>query len=812
MSIFKESFKPFVRKQIEIKQTKIGQGDRTYFLQRQCTIRMSSGVDIEGSNKIAKENVLEGGTKIVTTTGEEGDIINNFSNKIGFNGAYDQPSDGFGYVPMPGITSVNIKTKTAYGSLREAIVKFECHSTKQLSLLEKLYMRPGYPCLLEWGWTPYIKNNGTTESNLVYLSNDNKFWNGEYDQDSLQRAIIAKKEKFESNYDGLYGIVKNFNYSVRPDGGYSCTTELISIGEVLESLGGRLSDQDNTKPYLEKTLEDLSQYAEALSNYRPTNEELNNFEEQIRSGSIKLPNETLYKGDISKYDQDRFNTAGPGYGSKQGLMDYELLREQEKQDFLANYSTLNQQLIKYFNTKDPNPSIWIKWRDFIGIINNSIPLDANSFPLIRVTHDDLDFNENLINDDLLTVSTGVQPKSRGTDLLQGCGIFTYYKNLSFSVNPNICLFPENIKRLLPGKAPILEKSRRIGDIAFEVSYLYKTFKSQYYTEDEFSEQVPNENFSIGNFIKKIWDDVNTSCGNGHNFQIQNDFERNHRIRIIDLGFTGEGITSNNLFTLNVLNTKSIVRDFNYDLSIPSALTSTIAIAAQNPDDPESLEEVTFAAFNRGVKNRFIKSKNNDLNWAEVGKNGWYSNASYSTSEKKLFKFMELKIALEVYLQRLKLTSDLDPGSPEFDTLIRAQSYNRGVEGDQKKIKLVGDPYTDYNEIPGSDLSSATIALKFLNTAKADLGRLSIPGRENRIIGEPKNTQPDISSIIPLKFNAKLDGISGIIIGNVFKIDPSKLPELYKDNKVAFIVTGEEQQIDGQDWTTTITGQAVMLPI
>lgn len=804
MSIFKESFKPFVQKQITTRQTKISQGDRTHFLTRQCTIRMASGVNVNGSNTTAKNNVLEGGTK------------SNDTLRGGFATSYDAPKNGFGKIPMPGITSVNIKTKTAYGSLRQATVNFECHSTDQLSLLEKLYMRPGYPCLLEWGWAPYIKNDGTTESNLTYLSSNPKFWgegkDEKYDQDTLQKAIIEKKETSKGNYDGVYGIIKNFNYSVRPDGGYTCRTELISIGEVLESLGGRLSDKDNTKSYLEKTLEDLSEYAEALSDYRPTDEELEDFEEQVQSGSIALPSETLYKGDISEYDQDNFNTRGPGYGAKQGLMDYKLLREQEKQDFLTNYSKLNKKLIKYSNAKDPNPSIWIRWRDFIEIINNSIPLDANSFPLVRVTHDKLNFNQNIIPDILSTVSTGVQPNSRGTDLLEGCGIFTYYTNLSFSVNPNICLFPENIKRLLPGKAPKLEKSRRIGDISFEVTYLYKTFKSQYYTKDEFNEQVPNENFSIGKFIKKIWSDVNASCGNGHNFQIQNDFERNHRIRIIDLGFTGEGIASDSLFTLNVLNTNSIVRDFNYDLSIPSALTATIAIAAQNPDDPESLEEVTFAAFNKGIKNRFVRSKNNDINWGEVGKNGWYSNASYSTSEKKLFRFMELKIALEIYLQRLKLTSDLDPGSAESDTLIRAQSYNRGVEGDQKKIKLVGDPYTDYNEIPGSDLSSATAALKFLNTAKADLGRLSVPGRENRVIGEPKRTQPDISSIIPLKFNAKLDGISGIIIGNVFKIDPSRLPELYKDNKVVFIVMGEQQEITGQDWTTTITGQATILPI
>ena len=55
-------------------------------------------------------------------------------------------------------------------------------------------------------------------------------------QDSLQKEIVKKKGDYNSNYDGLYGIVKNFNISVRPDGGFSCTTELIAMGEVLSSL------------------------------------------------------------------------------------------------------------------------------------------------------------------------------------------------------------------------------------------------------------------------------------------------------------------------------------------------------------------------------------------------------------------------------------------------------------------------------------------------------------------------------------------------------------------------------------------------
>ena len=123
----------------------------------------------------------------------------------------------------------------------------------------------------------------------------------------------------------------------------------------------------------------------------------------------------------------------------------------------------------------------------------------------------------------------------------------------------------------------------------------------------------------------------------------------------------------------------------------------------------------------------------------------------------------------------------------------------------------GDAYDDFDSIPSVDISSATSILNKISTLNRDLQRYNLKDPNNKYPLKDI-AKPNISSIIPLKFSAKLDGIGNIVIGNVFKIQESKLPKLYKDNNVAFIVTGEEQQIDGQDWTTTITGQAVMLPI
>ena len=142
----------------------------------------------------------------------------------------------FGIVPMPGITDATIRTKSDDGSLREAQVNFECHNRRQLEILEALYMRPGYPILLEWGWNPYISNSGTIESQDDVLKDF--FLEGSSLQ-TLNSSISRKRENSGGNYDGFIGYCKNFEFKAREDGGYDCTTEIIAHGEILESLKAR---------------------------------------------------------------------------------------------------------------------------------------------------------------------------------------------------------------------------------------------------------------------------------------------------------------------------------------------------------------------------------------------------------------------------------------------------------------------------------------------------------------------------------------------------------------------------------------------
>ena len=198
--------------------------------------------DLVGSG-LAERYVLEGGTLINIKKGSKSvsALRKGFpgTGKRGFGFTYGDPlirgdaKDDYGIVPMPGITDANIRTKSAYGSLREAKINFKCHNQRQLEILELLYMRPGYPLLLEWGWTTYIDNDGNNTSKFPTIK---EFFDPYVSQELINKKIIQNKIDTGGNYDGMMGICKNFNYKARPDGGYDCITEITSTGEIIESL------------------------------------------------------------------------------------------------------------------------------------------------------------------------------------------------------------------------------------------------------------------------------------------------------------------------------------------------------------------------------------------------------------------------------------------------------------------------------------------------------------------------------------------------------------------------------------------------
>jgi hypothetical protein len=240
MSIFRNTLTPTIREQLTIRQTALK--ERTpasimYANARNSWVRMTSGVNVDGKDIKAKQYVLLGGVllnkKLRAGVGGVDKAYSSFAPSLSPYNDANRTAGTAGIKPMPGITSVDIKSKTAYGSLREVVVNFSCNNIQQLEDLELLYMRPGYTVLIEWGYTPYLVDKNKLESSIDFCDH---VLNGTKERDEIFLDLFKRSIKHKGNYDALYGYVKNYNWTARMDGGYNCQTTIISIGEIMESL------------------------------------------------------------------------------------------------------------------------------------------------------------------------------------------------------------------------------------------------------------------------------------------------------------------------------------------------------------------------------------------------------------------------------------------------------------------------------------------------------------------------------------------------------------------------------------------------
>lgn len=269
MNIFGEGFPKEIIEQIEQRQKRYGSNNRTteellYMNNKNGWCKLVSSVDITPrtddtgkvvdypdsvlsrlnligvpttyvGNQLAKEFVLFNGVSTQNENGitQRSGLARDMS--IMNNNVYGLGGLEFGLSPMPGITSAEIKTLNR-GSIKESTVQIKAFNRIQFQIIDALYLRLGYPILLEWGHSSYFDNNGVYQSNQNW-SIANEFLNGSLkDYFVILEKIRKTRLASHGNYDALLGKVKNFSWSFEKDGSYTITLSIISIGDVIESL------------------------------------------------------------------------------------------------------------------------------------------------------------------------------------------------------------------------------------------------------------------------------------------------------------------------------------------------------------------------------------------------------------------------------------------------------------------------------------------------------------------------------------------------------------------------------------------------
>ena len=272
-NIVGEGFNKKITKQVQQRQKIYGSINRdneqlSYLNSRTGWCRLVSGVSIDPQNfnnsailrnlnlpagtALAKQYMLWSGMSSYDNTD------NTFSQRSGiandnstFNtSAYGLGGTEYGIRPMPGIISAQIQTETR-GSIKRATIKIQANNRQQFDIIDLLYMRLGYSVLLEWGNSSYYDNDGKyIEDNPYDLYNnflsDTPLFEFSYSDgtketkpltyNTMLPAIQQLRIQSCGNYDAIFAKVVNFSWTFTKNGTYDITINLISLGDVIESL------------------------------------------------------------------------------------------------------------------------------------------------------------------------------------------------------------------------------------------------------------------------------------------------------------------------------------------------------------------------------------------------------------------------------------------------------------------------------------------------------------------------------------------------------------------------------------------------
>ena len=274
MAIIGEELQGFVINQINARQRLHGSGagndianTRTdqqlnLLISNTSWIKLASGVSITGA-KLAEIKVpssYEGmglAKKYILNAGFSQLEDGRLQQREGF--LPQQPDSSYtygtyGYSPMPGIISADIKTLNR-GSLKKATVRIKINNKEQFDIIDVLYLRLGFTVLLEWGNSIYTPDGITRETVRGTLVEDNKrFFNSAFGSKNSYLNILPVinfyKTKYAGNYDALLGKVSNFSWSFNADGSYDAEITIISLGDVIESLKLNVSTDKNLNNFI----------------------------------------------------------------------------------------------------------------------------------------------------------------------------------------------------------------------------------------------------------------------------------------------------------------------------------------------------------------------------------------------------------------------------------------------------------------------------------------------------------------------------------------------------------------------------------
>ncbi len=784
-----EPFDEYVAKQILDRQRIHGLGHEfsrgndalVYLNARSGWIKLSSGVvinDYERLQRIGLGNhpsflgpngsgtglsnffVLFGGTSDNAGTQYAGiDIISgqphqdlgqSILNKV----AYGIGGIEFGLRPMSGIISCETKFRNR-GSIREGTVIIKAWNRNQLEIINLLYLRLGFPMLLEWGHSVIVDKVGNVDTKPNF-SISSEFLSKKYKTDNdVLKALENKRKESAGNYDGMYGRVVNFDWTFNKDGSYDITLKLISVGAIVESFKVNTYIKDlNKKPTSQNDDSEPETDEDWITKYKYSHTIGNIFHIAYsrldRGGNIG----SLNKKDIVELSaNEKFNrtltnilTLGlyDSFGSTEvpeGLdKDYISVKNEGSDLYYIRFGELLNviQSITPNNVTDsskPVPLLNVK----------PLSEDGKEIPILMYTE-----NYQISGDPRVSFVGGFNMNDIGED------------------NNNISIVPE----LNSNPFKIVKNSILLGNLNNVYINMGFILGQLVNNQDEDGKVI------LIDLLKAILDGVNRSLGNTNKLTVAVD-ETNNSLKFID------------------------------EVQIPGIERVLDSLRRESPiiDLYGYYQNKTAAGF---VRDFSLKTEITN-NLAAMMTIGATANASMVGEDATAFSRWNKGLS-----PIINEAIDYVSNRTETRTSLKQQRLDLVLDNIQLKKQFVDYIENYYNifrlEIKNSDSTSQIVTNYLAFENQYDILRQQYIAGEKLKIGEKVNptvTATSSRGFLPINLSLTMDGLSGIKIYQQIKVDTTYLPTEYPAS-LKFIIKGITNKVDKNGWIT-IT-ETVSIPV
>ena len=818
MNIVGEGLPQSIGNQIRTRQKIYGSINRTieetlYLNSRTSFVKAISSVDIKnyntgsiintrpelvniisnyGGDRLARNFILFNGTSTEGGTLRAGipqELLTG-ANQYVNNLAYGLGGLEYGPRPMPGIMSMQTTSKGTYGSVEETTLNIKAWNRIQFEIIDLLYLRLGYGVLVEWGNTSYFDNKGNYVPENQYTL-EPEFLAGTLNPDSIYNSIQDYRLKSNGNYDAIYGVVTNFNWTLDQNGGYDITVKILSKGDIIEGIKTAVMNNEITNASTfeipEITLASIQASASAKLNEA-------NPQDATRVATITATEQNAV---LAQLATQNISTTPTVTGQE------EPINPLKDSHIIARLYYNVQQLFKNDNSdviSEPKygsqvyfqPSATDTRPFFYQEYQGPNPDDAKSNNGAGLTKKYYIRLGSL----LAFIQSNIISKSKkGGSLYSKLKIdYTTKTNLAYtndyqvSVDPNVCLISTEVEQNASVTIPntpltyVFAKNaskykRKIGNVQVgQIMNIYVNF--EYILNIINSNGDPKNPTNAYTLIETLCNGLSVALGGINTFRPFIDTTTN-TLKIIDetsipnrntiLKEVGSRSTADDP-TIQVYGYgytpdkdskqptpyAGFVKDFKFTSKLDPKFAQIISVGATNQGGIVGEDATAFSSLNRGLVNRIEP---------EISNPSGYSTANTSTIETTSpeNQFKESLVSLEKYLGSI------------------------GCDKDNPTVPYLNDAETSSY----TNLFTSTI-MPYIETKTA--------------ITQKKSS--GTMGFIPVSVGLTLDGISGLKLLNGIKVDTSYLPSNYPETML-FVISKLSHKVENNIWSTEL--ETIMTP-